>query len=215
MKNSFKNATTLILISLVAFSLLIACANPMSAEQEVIGNGGGFITVAIGGTNARTAVSWANTLDSTQLTHTITVSSGQGRSYTKDIPAGGGSAKFSVAPGQWNILVEGKLSGEVVAVGKKDNVTIVRGDNGNISIQMEEPSGFPRLTVSFDSNGGSSVDSQTVNKYSKAVRPSPPPKKAGWGFVGWFRDNTTFNTKYDFNDAVTGGKNRLYFCRLE
>ena|GEM_PF-6706778 len=48
-------------------------------------------------------------------------------------------------------------------------------------------------TVSFDSAGGSSVPSQTVEYGSRAVRPKDP-SRAGYAFVGWFtRDGKTFD----------------------
>ena len=46
-----KNTMALILVALVAGSLLIACTNPMG--DEVIGNGGGLLTITIGGNSRK------------------------------------------------------------------------------------------------------------------------------------------------------------------
>lgn len=52
-------------------------------------------------------------------------------------------------------------------------------------------------TVTFDSNGGSAVASQTVDDKAKAKEPTAPTR-SGWTFEGWYLDGT----KYDFNTPV-------------
>ena len=54
-------------------------------------------------------------------------------------------------------------------------------------------------TVTFNSNGGSSVASQTVNYNEKATQPSNPTRE-GYTFVGWQLNGNT----YDFNIVVNG-----------
>ena len=54
-------------------------------------------------------------------------------------------------------------------------------------------------TVTFNSNGGSAVSSQTIVEGSKASKPSDPTK-SGYNFKGWLLNGKT----YDFNFAVTG-----------
>lgn len=44
-----------------------------------------------------------------------------------------------------------------------------------------------QYTVTFESNGGSLIDSQTVNESSKVTKPSDPTK-ADYEFEGWFQD---------------------------
>lgn len=51
--------------------------------------------------------------------------------------------------------------------------------------------------VVFDSDGGSEVDSQTVNDKEKAIKPDDPSKE-GYSFVAWFLDNE----EYDFDSSV-------------
>ena len=55
-----------------------------------------------------------------------------------------------------------------------------------------------KYTVTFDSNGGSAVPSQTVEENKKATAPNNPTK-ANNDFVEWQLDGV----KYDFNTAVT------------
>ena len=58
-------------------------------------------------------------------------------------------------------------------------------------------------TVSFDSNGGSAVASQSVRYGSKATQPANPTR-AGHTFQGWYTARGG-GSKYDFGTAVTGG----------
>ena len=57
-------------------------------------------------------------------------------------------------------------------------------------------------TVTFNSNGGTEVASQTVDNGSYAVEPTKPTK-SGYRFLGWFTDETC-ETLYNFSTAVTG-----------
>ncbi len=52
-------------------------------------------------------------------------------------------------------------------------------------------------TVTFDSNGGTAVASQTVAAGAKVTEPNPPVK-AGYEFLGWYLGNV----KYDFTQEV-------------
>lgn len=57
------------------------------------------------------------------------------------------------------------------------------------------------FVVSFDSNGGTAVDSQTVESGAKATEPSPAPIKEGYTLDGWY---TTEIEEWDFTtDTVT------------
>lgn len=55
------------------------------------------------------------------------------------------------------------------------------------------------FTITFDSNGGTPVPSQTVTYGDKAGHPSDPIKKNN-KFMGWY---TASGTKYDFQQVVT------------
>ena len=56
-------------------------------------------------------------------------------------------------------------------------------------------------TVTFNTDGGSAVDSQTVNYNSTATTPTAPTKE-GYTFAGWYTDTGCTNV-YDFSAAVT------------
>lgn len=57
-------------------------------------------------------------------------------------------------------------------------------------------------TVTFDSNGGSSVVSQTVEKNARATQPTAPIRN-GYTFDGWYTA-ASGGQKFDFNIAITG-----------
>jgi len=56
-----------------------------------------------------------------------------------------------------------------------------------------------KYTVSFDSNGGSSVASQTIVAGGKATKPVNP-KRDGYNFIGWMHNGGAYN----FDTAVNG-----------
>ncbi len=66
---------------------------------------------------------------------------------------------------------------------------------------VEAPPVEKTFTVTFDSNGGSAVASQTVKEGEKAAKPANPTRD-GYTFEGWFADEA-LKTAYDFNTPVT------------
>jgi len=58
------------------------------------------------------------------------------------------------------------------------------------------------FNVSFESNGGTAIASQTVNYEEPATKPTDPTR-GGYLFDGWYSDNVTFENKWDFETAVT------------
>ena len=67
----------------------------------------------------------------------------------------------------------------------------------------ETPAAQPAAsyTVSFITDGGTDVASQTVTSGNKATRPANP-SKTGCTFAGWYTNNT-FTTAFDFDTAIT------------
>lgn len=56
-------------------------------------------------------------------------------------------------------------------------------------------------TVTFNTDGGSSIARQTVNYGSKASRPANPTK-TGYTFVGWYTD-VSYSTTFNFDSPIT------------
>lgn len=57
-------------------------------------------------------------------------------------------------------------------------------------------------TVTFDSNGGSSVASQTIKSGGKVTKPSDPTR-SGYTFQGWYKESGCTNAWNFTNDTVT------------
>lgn len=78
----------------------------------------------------------------------------------------------------------------------------IEGKNDDIEKPKEEKEDNneekTEFTVSFNSNGGSVVAKQVVNKNGKVVEPKNPTRQ-GYEFVDWYLNNK----KYDFNTNVT------------
>ena len=61
--------------------------------------------------------------------------------------------------------------------------------------------GIPHYTVSFNTNGGSTVESQKVKSGNKLTVPKNPSRN-GYTFDGWYSDKQLINV-YDFNTEVS------------
>lgn len=59
----------------------------------------------------------------------------------------------------------------------------------------------PVYTITFNSNGGTQVDSILVSEGAIAPQPNDPTK-FGYLFQGWFTDNQTFSNEYTFTQPV-------------
>lgn len=66
---------------------------------------------------------------------------------------------------------------------------------------LSTASSVTTYTVTFDTDEGSEVDSQTVISGGKAVQPANPTK-TDYTFAGWFAEET-FETVFNFNTPIT------------
>lgn len=66
-----------------------------------------------------------------------------------------------------------------------------------------------KYTVSFDTDGGSTVETQTVVTGNKATIPTLTPTKKGYNFVGWYTDNT-YTTEFDFENTIITDNTTIY-----
>ena len=67
---------------------------------------------------------------------------------------------------------------------------------------------FPPVTVTFDSQGGSKVASQTVDFHDYATEPADPTR-AGYVFVGWY-SQASGGTPWDFDEDYVMDPMTLY-----
>ncbi|XRD25310.1 InlB B-repeat-containing protein [Lysinibacillus fusiformis] len=73
---------------------------------------------------------------------------------------------------------------------------------GSISLVDFNTSPQVKHTVSFETDGGSAVPSQSVINGGMATMPQVEPKKAGYTFEGWYTD-AGYTQTYDFNSVIT------------
>lgn len=71
---------------------------------------------------------------------------------------------------------------------------IAKGSHGNITLYANYK--INQYTITFQSNGGTTVESITQN-YATAVTEPSAPAKNGYDFVGWYSDSA-LNTRYSF-----------------
>jgi len=99
----------------------------------------------------------------------------------------------------WNTEADG--SGTPYA--PTDEVTVY--DNMTLYAQWA----INEYTVTFDSNGGSGVDSQSVSYGAAVIRPEDPTKE-GYTFDGWYTDDGIFENSWDFDIDTVSGDMTLY-----
>ena len=68
-------------------------------------------------------------------------------------------------------------------------------------------------TVSFNTNGGSNVPSQTIEYGGKVTRPTTNPTKKNYIFVNWYTDDS-YNTVFDF-DNTTITSNTIVYAKFK
>ena len=125
--------------------------------------------------------------------YTVTFDSNGGTSVTSQTITEGEKATKPTNPTKSGYtFVEWQLAGKAY-----DFTKVV---TGNITLKaVWKANEVTKYTVTFNSNGGSSVASQTVNEGGKATKPTNPTK-SGYTFVEWQLDGKTYN----FDSAVTG-----------
>ena len=79
---------------------------------------------------------------------------------------------------------------------------VLTADLTAASVTVEEKSEpVETYTVSFESNGGTAVDSQEITENGTVTKPEDPTRE-GYTFAGWYVDEA-LETPYDFSQAVT------------
>jgi formylglycine-generating enzyme required for sulfatase activity len=157
MKN-WKQKFTVMAIAAVTALALSACFSPWKGDT-------GTFSISTGGSGGGRTI-W-NGINTDTLEHVITLE-GPGPEQTATV-TGAGTVQFSVVPGVWNIAIEGRLNGELVAEGSR-TVVIKTGSNGAITISMREPTKNTLIEM-VRVQGGSFQMGQNGNGNSNNVTP--------------------------------------------
>ena len=110
--------------------------------------------------------------------------------------------------GKYAVGNEDAVKGDATySVTNTDGTTVVYFTDAQAANDYAKESGAQapevlKVTVTFDSNEGTAVDSQLVAVGDKVAKPADPTKK-GYTFSGWFTDEDCTKA-YDFDAAVDG-----------
>ena len=110
--------------------------------------------------------------------------------------------------GKYAVGNEDAVKGDATySVTNTDGTTVVYFTDAQAANDYAKESGAQapevlKVTVTFDSNQGTAIDSQLVTVGDKVVKPADPTKK-GYTFSGWFTDEDCTNA-YDFDADVDG-----------
>ena len=134
---------------------------------------------------------WKETPDPTPVTHTVTLDAGNGSQPVRVMVVDGEPVGRPADPTRDGYAFKGwTLDGQPY-----DFAQPVTGDI-TLTAQWEKPAEY---TVTFDTQGGTPVASQTVTENGTVTRPSDPTRD-GYTFKGWTLDGQP----YDFGTPVTG-----------
>lgn len=105
--------------------------------------------------------------------------------------------------GYWSAM----MNGELITINKMNNYrTIIKVVNTSVNVITNSNSTPIKYTATFESNGGSKVESQEIavtdsNSSLKITEPSAPTKEC-YTFDGWYSDSS-LNARFDFNNDIS------------
>ena len=146
-------------------------------------------TVYFGFTKETYTITWNNWND-LQLEQDTNVEYGATPEYNGTVPARPADAQYTYEFDDWTPAIH-----------------TVDGNQTYTATYTATPVNY---TVTFDSNGGTSVSDQTVAFGAKVTEPADPTKD-GFGFAGWYTEEDPFVTLWDFdNDTMPAHDITLY-----
>ena len=114
----------------VIFAIIVSgCFSPWKGDE-----GAGTFSIGVGSEEGETDARFLNWGVVWDLVHTIRLSGGPGPDQVRTVTHNQ-TMSFSVAPGHWNISVEARKNGELIARGFS-GANIRPGPNGMVSVQM-------------------------------------------------------------------------------
>ena len=178
---------------ILAFTPLTSVGSAFAEEPETPGvTDANKITVTYEVKNG----SWNNG-ETKAVEETVTLIGNDGQ------PAADGTATLTPPevgdnPAQ-NYKAEGSWSPELPT---NNEITATNAPDGAI-IYTYTYAAKTQYTVTFDTDGGSAVASQTVYEGDNAIKPATDPTKEGHTFGGWLLDGTAYNFDKPVNGNIT------------
>ena len=71
-----------------------------------------------------------------------------------------------------------------------------------VIVNQPDTSNTVSYTVTFNTNGGNTIASQSIISGNKATRPLTNPTREGFTFDDWYADSA-FTTKFNFDEPIT------------
>ena len=134
-------------------------------------------------------------------TFTITTSAGANGTITPTAPVNyGAGATVTVTPGAGyhiaTVLVDG--AGQTIADPKSYSTTFTSVTANHM---VSATFAIDTFTVTFNSNGGNTVSSQSVPYHTAATEPTTPTR-SGYAFAGWYSDSG-LTSGFNFTSLIT------------
>lgn len=120
---------------------------------------------------------------------------GEGMQFTLNIAGSTMAGNYSLNDGALT-LTSNKQGESPISATLKDNVITLTFNGAEFRFLKKV-----NFTVTFNSNGGSAVNSATVVNGKKVAQPADPSKN-GFVFVGWYLDSA-FSAPFSFNTVIT------------
>jgi len=160
----------------------------------------------VGATTTLTVNQNSGATDIKGLLHVSDPDSVQTETWTQSAAPGHGTLNFSGATsgsGGSDIIPGGAITYTPTAgYSGSDSFSIQVSDGTATATRTIGVTVNPTCTVTFISNGGSPVDSQTVAYNTTATAPATPTR-IGYAFGGWYSDSE-LTTTFNFSTPITG-----------
>ena len=155
--------------------------------------GAGTLTIPAAETGKLTVVGGMSGICAKDITINIpiSVSAKEVAVYTED------KGTITIASG---LEIKSPIGGKIVA---SEDASAIYEEDGTTPAKNVVIGVAKKYTVTYNTNGGSAVAPVTVSENSKLIAPTAPTK-AGYTFLGWYKD-AAFTNSWNFDvDTVTG-----------
>ena len=139
----------------------------------------------------------------TPVLHTVTFNTHGGSAVQSQAVEEGHTAAMPAAPTRADYNFVGWFTAQTGGTEFNFNTPITGPTTVHAQWQPVQSSPDTLTIVTFNTHGGSDVESQEVEEGDTATRPYPDPTKAGYDFVGWFTTETG-GEEFDFDTPITG-----------